>query len=314
VRLSERNRDVILAGCHIYDNRAQGVFLDDVNLHQINITGCHISYNRQGGIVSFGSEVRNLQISGCDIEYNYDRDDESAMSADIWIETRGGSVREAAITGCSIQAKPTAGGANIRLLGESEELAHKVGLCSIAGNLISSQSIQIHLRYARGVAISGNTFFSGATRSILAEWSSNLTIAGNVIDHNPDYGGETHDGIELRSVDVASLTGNVLSKVAHPEAAIRIAECDAIAVGDSQIHSADGVGIGITGSTNVRVADTTILDPRTPPRMPHAVRFEKVLGCQLCGCRLDSGQHGAIAILDGEVQTDEHGLLNGPPR
>jgi len=314
VRLAERNRDVILSACQLYDNRAQGVFLDKVNLHQINIVGCHISYNRGGGIVSFGSEIRNLQISGCDIEYNYDRDDESALAADIWIETRGGSVREGAITGCTIQAKPTAGGANIRLFGESEEVAHKVGLFSIAGNLISSQDLQIHLRFARGVAISGNTFFSGARRSILAESSSNLTIGNNVIDHNPDYSGACRDGIELSEVDVATVTGNVLSKVAHPEAAIKVSDCDAIAIGDNQLQAPDGVGIDVVGSTNVRVADTTILDPRTPPRMVHAVRFEKVLGCQLCDCRLDSGQQGSIAVIDGEVQADESGLLNGPQR
>ena len=314
VRLSDRNRDVIITGCHVYNNREQGIYLDAVNLHQLNITGCHISYNRGGGIVCFGSEVRNLQVSGCDIEYNYDRDDLSQPAADVWIETRGGSVREGAITGCTIQAQPSIGGANIRLVGESEELAHKVGLFSIAGNLISSQQFQVHLKYARGLAISGNTFFSGGSRTILAEHSSHLTIAGNVIDHNPDYRGEPRDGIELREVDGASLTGNLLANVEHPDSALAIERCHAISVGDCQVLSPRGVGISVNGSTNVRIADTTILDDRRPMVMPHAVRFEKVRGCQLCDCRLDPGTQGAIAIVDGEVQTDDHGLLNGPSR
>src|SRR5437763_14033134 len=58
VHLTTRNRNVVIADSHIYHNRGVGVFLDHVNLHQINVTGSHISYNDAGGIVVLGGEVR----------------------------------------------------------------------------------------------------------------------------------------------------------------------------------------------------------------------------------------------------------------
>ncbi|MGY8691150.1 MAG: right-handed parallel beta-helix repeat-containing protein, partial [Verrucomicrobiales bacterium] len=70
IRLVRRNRNVIVSHCHVYHNTGAGIFLDGVNLHQINISGSHISYNRLGGIRIERSEVRNLQITGNDIEYN----------------------------------------------------------------------------------------------------------------------------------------------------------------------------------------------------------------------------------------------------
>jgi len=71
VHLTGRNRNVIVSDSHVYENRGIGVFLDAVNLHQINVTGCHVSYCDGGGIVCRAGEVRNLQITGCDIESNH---------------------------------------------------------------------------------------------------------------------------------------------------------------------------------------------------------------------------------------------------
>ena len=52
VHLIDNNRNVIISNCHIYENSGIGVYYDDVNLHQSNITSSHISYNDGGGIVS----------------------------------------------------------------------------------------------------------------------------------------------------------------------------------------------------------------------------------------------------------------------
>ena len=57
VHLVQRNRNVVVADCHVYENRGVGIFLDAVNLHQINVTGCHVSYNDGGGIVVRAGEV-----------------------------------------------------------------------------------------------------------------------------------------------------------------------------------------------------------------------------------------------------------------
>lgn len=70
IHLFQRNRNVVISDCQIYYNRGVGIYLDRLNLHQVNITGNHVSYNRLGGIRIEGSEIRNLQITGNDIEYN----------------------------------------------------------------------------------------------------------------------------------------------------------------------------------------------------------------------------------------------------
>src|SRR5947207_2270405 len=81
IHLTTRNRNVIIADCHVYDCRGVGIFLDRVNLHQINIHGNHVSYCKRGGIVVANSEVRNIQICSNDIEYNFDLNENE--SADI---------------------------------------------------------------------------------------------------------------------------------------------------------------------------------------------------------------------------------------
>ncbi|MHC4584748.1 MAG: glycosyl hydrolase family 28-related protein [Planctomycetota bacterium] len=52
IHLTERNRNVIISDCHIYENRGIGIYLDHVNLHQINVGNSHVSYNDGGGIVA----------------------------------------------------------------------------------------------------------------------------------------------------------------------------------------------------------------------------------------------------------------------
>src|SRR5262249_21621513 len=118
VHLTGRNRNVIIADSHIYENRGIGLFLESVNLHQINVTGSHISYCDGGGIVVKAGEVRNLQITGCDIESNQGVKGEP--TANVLIDSTGGSNAEVAITGCTIQHNHNApGSANIRIKGPS---------------------------------------------------------------------------------------------------------------------------------------------------------------------------------------------------
>ena len=40
IHLTKRNRNLLVAECHLYHNSGIGIFYDTVNLHQSNITGC----------------------------------------------------------------------------------------------------------------------------------------------------------------------------------------------------------------------------------------------------------------------------------
>src|SRR5690606_27574007 len=118
IRLTGRNRNVLITHCHVYYNTGVGIFMDELNLHQINIIGCHISYNRLGGIRIEKSEIRNLQITGNDIEYNNHRvhGTDPEITAEIYIDTTTpkASVAEVTIVSNTIQATESAGGCNIR--------------------------------------------------------------------------------------------------------------------------------------------------------------------------------------------------------
>ena len=108
VHLTGRNRNFVLSDSHVYHNRGVGVFFDRVNLHQSNVTGSHVSYNGGGGIVVKAGEVRNLHVTGCDVEANHDKD--GPPTANVLIDSTGGSNAEAAVTGCTIQHTRTAPG------------------------------------------------------------------------------------------------------------------------------------------------------------------------------------------------------------
>jgi hypothetical protein len=195
VHLVNRNRNVLVDGCHIYENDGVGVFYDHVNLHQSNITGCHISYCRQGGIVSRGGDVRNVHIAGCDIEANMGTDEDAPPAANIFLDCTGGSIAEVAIVGCTIQhGAKCPDGANIRVWGEGtvtrrgEQLKFRCGHITIANNVLSDVQTNIELKQARGVTITGNTFWQGYRHNLFCENCTQLAIGNNVMERNPLYG------------------------------------------------------------------------------------------------------------------------------
>ena len=49
IHLTSRNRNVLIDGCHIYNNSGIGIFIDNVNIHQFIISDSHISYCKKGG-------------------------------------------------------------------------------------------------------------------------------------------------------------------------------------------------------------------------------------------------------------------------
>ncbi|HYT92622.1 MAG TPA: right-handed parallel beta-helix repeat-containing protein, partial [Gemmataceae bacterium] len=252
--------NVLIADCHIYDNRGVGIFFDRVNLHQTNVHGCHISYCKQGGIKVVGSEIRNLQICSNDIEYNYDL--KADTSADILFDCRAGTVREGTIVGNTIQAKESPGGANVRFVGAGRDNPNAVGMFAISGNLIGSQHTALHLVACRGVTVSGNAIYNGYHYALHAEDAEHLVIGPNSIDHNSDYKGRSTDKIVLQRCRNVTMTGLLLQHTreasAETLASMEIRESTNVSVTGCQVINARGVGIAVHGSSVVRVADCTI--------------------------------------------------------
>jgi parallel beta-helix repeat protein len=195
VHLVQRNRNVIVSDCHLYENSGVGLFLDDVNLHQINVGTSHISYNRQGGIVVRDGNVRNLQVTGCDIEGNMPNDQTPTSTANILIDVSGSaddvkkSIAEISITGCTIQhaanysgseEKTVApGGANIRLAGKK---IYPIDTVTISGNLFSDTSTNVDIDYANDVAIGNNSFFAPKPNNLIVANSARVVVNGNTFN------------------------------------------------------------------------------------------------------------------------------------
>lgn len=280
VHLVRRNRNVVLADCHFYHNTGIGVFYDAVNLHQSNITNCHISYNGGGGVVSRGGNVRNLQIGACDIEANHAAD--GPPTANVWLDSTGGSIAEVAITGCTIQHTHKApGSANIRITGagSDEGLARRTGEgttneghVTIGNNVFSDVQVNIEIQNARGVTVTGNTFWEGFEHDLSVEKSSRIVVSGNSFDRNPRYAvngfqGAEHNGILIRDCSEANFTGNVISGVRMEAAAVQILNSRRILFNSNSILDSDGSGLLLRNVTHSVVNGNLIRDDR-----PLAVR------------------------------------------
>lgn len=234
VHLVDNNRNVLIDGCHIYENRGIGIFYDDVNLHQSNIIGCHISYCGQGGIVSRQGNVRNIHISGCDIESNMSKDSEP--TANVLIDCRESEygTAEVAITGCTIQHNDQgAQSANIRILGLSNRSprAGKIqeGNITITGNVLSDVRTNVWLESCRGVTLTGNTFWMGFDYNLLIDDCSHIVMAANNFDRNPryDYGvaQSSKNSLLIRNCRDCTLSGLHISQV-FESAALTLENCD----------------------------------------------------------------------------------------
>lgn len=259
IHLHNRDRNVLISDCHIFDNSGIGIFFDGVNLHQTIIHGCHISYCKQAGIKVVAAEIRNLQICSNDIEYNYDSKLEGC--ADVFFDCREGTVREGTLIGNTIQAKESPGGANVRFLGAKDH-PNAVGLFTISGNLIGSQARALDLHACRSVVITGNCIYSGYRHALWAENAEHLVLGANSIDHNPEYRGNSTDQIVVRNCRNVSMTGLVLQ---HTRAAndpvtssIEMRGCQNVNITGIQIHGARVRGIALENCSVVRVADCTI--------------------------------------------------------
>jgi hypothetical protein len=271
IHLLENNRNVIVADSHIYENRGIGIFYDNVNLHQSNITNCHISYNAMGGVVSRAGNVRNIHISGCDIESNMSP--ETAATANVLIDCRDSTygTGEVAITGCTIQHNnPSPESANIRIIGRSlpspEQEIVREGNVTITGNVLSDVQVNVHLKDCRGVAITGNTFWQGYAHNMLVEDCSNIVVGPNNFDRNPRYDydntQDAKNGLVFRNSVDCTLTGLHITGVWRSPAGLLIDNCERFNITNCTILDCDNVGVLLQKVRNSRISDCLIRDDR----------------------------------------------------
>jgi len=322
VYVSDRARNLIVSQCHFYHNTGVGLHLDGVNLHQAIVTGSHISYCRLGGIRIEGSEIRNLQITGNDIEYNNNAahkfpDADAVPTAEIYIDVQQASVREGTISGNTLQATRSPGGANIRFIGRNPQQNHKLGMWTISGNLIGSQENNVHLTSVRGIVISGNYIYSGHHRNLLVEDSRNIVVGANCFGHNPDY--RKHElctGLRfVNSVD-CNISGVLIQdcqagKHTVPgtvplvrSGLIELIGCRRVTISGTQVIDGSPYGIYLEECSDTLINGCSILDSRDRPLMKTAIRWNGTgAGNMIAASRIGSG-------TDGHVVAPEHVRLS----
>ncbi|MCK4966486.1 right-handed parallel beta-helix repeat-containing protein, partial [bacterium] len=293
IHLTKRNRNVIISECHFYHNKGIGIFLDDVNLHQINVNDCHISYNGGGGIVVSEGDVRNLQICGCDIEANMNPD--GPPTANVLLKfTKGYGIGEGAIVGCTIQHSPYApNSANIRFIGSNVGSEPNVKNFTIANNALSDVRINIHLNYARGITITGNTIWRGYDRDILAENCTDILIGNNIFDRNPSYserkdGKACMRGLFFKNCRDCILSGLQIKEVYHQKGALILEKCRRININNCSIFDSDGCGIFVNDAEIIRISD-----------------------CMIINDKKSSGEKTAIKLINGKNNTIINNFYTG---
>ncbi len=305
VHLTKRNRNFLMSHCHVYDGvgAAVGVFFDGVNLHQANIVGSHVSYHRHAGIKVERSEIRNLQITGCDVEYNFDP--EGADCADIWIDAREGTVREGTISSCTVQAKRSPGGANIRIEGPDLPLSTAGGLWTISGNVIQSQDINLLLRSVRAVNVTGNSFCSGFRRGVVLEKCRNIVLSGNTMDYNPDYSGDRVDGMVVDGCSGIVVSGWIFESARAGEeagfGALTVRGSEGVTVSGCQFYDPAGSAVHLSGVRDSLVSGN-IFGCRKGGAVPEGwVRSEAGgPGVRVWG-NLRMGDAGRVLVVSGGV-------------
>jgi len=323
IHLVKRNRNVIISQCQIYHNRGIGIYLDDVDLHQINVVGNHISYNRLGGIRIERSKVHNLQITGNDIEYNNNdaHGGEPEPTAEIYIDTTapGTVVTEVEITSNTIQATNTKGGANIRILDQTKpQKKRRPGLITVAGNVIGNQEINVHLTGCHGVVLSGNTIYSCDKYNVLVERSNQINLCGNSMRrHDPRF----LTGVRLVDSHNCVMSGCTIEDES-PEgqasgvSTLEIAACRRVNVSGSQFLSGVPYCADVTDSSFVNFSGCTLADTRTERTTKAALRFQgSGEGNLVSGCTLGPAAGPATDIdRASSVTLAGNVLVDGKPR
>jgi hypothetical protein len=323
IHLFERNRNVLISDCQIFHNSGVGVYLDRVNLHQINITGNHISYNRLGGIRIEGSEIRNLQITGNDIEYNNYRARDAqpdVPTAEIFIDSRGEttssprpSVREFTISSNTIQSTYSPGGANIRVIGPDATGNLPPGMAAITGNVIGNQEINIHLVGCRGIAIGSNFIYAGYQHNVLIEQSEDLTISGNNFGHNYWAADRMVDNnirlvacsdVIIGATEIRGAPGGKTTDSAGPGrqhlGLVELEDCQRINLNGCILRDPSQAGIYARRCSWVNVTGCQILDTRGDgPKMRVAVDWSGTGSHnQVSSSQMGPGTMGVKQVLD----------------
>lgn len=278
IRLVERNRNVLITDCHLYNNSRYGIVFDRCDLHQVNVSGCHISFNRRAGIRSQGGDVHNIQITGNDIEYNNrpGLDTPTEGGAEIDFDADDGAISEVTLSGNTIQATIQPGGANVRIRGSVDGKSQGACLITVNGNVLGSNQRGIDLDHAYRVAITGNTLYDAGEFSMVARHCQGLSLGSNTVCWKAE---ETRrrDGLLFEDCQLVTVSGLAAEWLCSGEetggAGVMFHRCRDVNCSGSQILNPLFAGLELKDCQRCVISGNSIVDARDPAQMPHAIRL-----------------------------------------
>jgi parallel beta-helix repeat protein len=208
---------------------------------------------------------------------------DSPPSANIFLDCTGGSVAEVAIVGCTIQhGAKCPDGANVRIWGEGtvvragKELKFQCGHVTIADNVMSDVQTNIELKQARGVTITGNTFWQGYKHNLVAENCTQLVIGNNAMERNPLYGytSEANNTVVFKNCTDSTLSGLHLHHTMGGEAGLLLDGCRRFNVTGCTVLDCEMIGILLNNVTDSRVSDCLVRNDLAP-QQPYGALIEK---------------------------------------
>jgi nitrous oxidase accessory protein NosD len=129
--------------------------------------------------------------------------------------------------------------------------------------------VNLEIRHARGVAVTGNTFWEGFQHDLLVEDSSHIIITGNNFDRNPRYLVNGNDnaeknGLVLLRCEDSILSDNLISGVWKKRAAVDIESGSRLQISHNSVLDSDGAGIRLEKVTHSIISENIIRDDREP--------------------------------------------------
>jgi len=143
--------------------------------------------------------------------------------------------------------------------------------------VLSDAQVNLEIRNAREVTITGNVFYLGYAHNLLVEESSNIVVGPNVLSRNPGYtyGNclEASNALVFRHCRDCTINGLHVNHVYKAEAGLTLDNCRRFNVTGCTVLDCEGVGLLARNLWASRISDCLISNTRQEPKPPLSLRL-----------------------------------------
>jgi polygalacturonase len=141
------------------------------------------------------------------------------------------------------------------------------GNVTISANVFSDVRTNIEIKHARGVVITGNTFWEGFDYDLVVENSTDIVVGANNFDKPRSYEMWQKEvpkqGIVFRDCDDCTLTGVHVHGVRQQTAGVEIDNCRRMHISGLTIYDCDSIGLLLRNVSKSTVHGCVIRDDRS---------------------------------------------------